>query len=102
MQRPAENLEWNPAIVENVQPHDQEAPEIARKYYFGSAWFYCVETICAPCGVVIGWNKFAKSESPTKILQFLNNMYSTENSQPDYICIDKAYVVLRTAATNNA
>ncbi len=29
-------------------------------------------------------------------------MYPTENSWPDYICIDKAYVVLWTAATNNA
>ena len=102
LQRPAENLEWNPAIIENIQPHDQETPEVARKHYFGPAWFYCVDTICAPCGVLIGWDKFAKSESPTKILQFLNKMYPTEDSQPDYICIDKACVVLWTAATNNA
>jgi hypothetical protein len=102
LQRPAENLEWNPATIETVQPHDEEAPEIVHKHYFGPARFYCIETICAPCGVVIGWDKFAKSESPTKILRFLNNMYPTENSRPDYICIDKACLVLRTAATNNA
>ena len=53
--------------METVQPHDEEAQEMAHKHYFGSAQYYCVETICAPCGVVIGWEKFAKSESPTKI-----------------------------------
>ena len=53
LQRPAENSEWNPAKVENVQPHDEEAPEVVRKHYFGPARYYCVETICAPCGVVI-------------------------------------------------
>ena len=37
LQRPAENLEWNPAIIENIQPHDQETPEVARKHYFGPA-----------------------------------------------------------------
>ena len=99
LQRPAENLEWNAEITENVQP---EAPEVPWKHYFGPAWFYCVETIYAPCGVVIGWDKFAKSESPTKILNFLNKIYPTENTWPDYICIDKACIVLWTAATNNA
>jgi hypothetical protein len=102
LQRPAESMEWNPAIIPTVQPHDEEAPEIVRKHYFGPARFYCAETICAPCGVVIGWAKFAKSESPTKILQFLHKIYPIEISRPDYICIDKACLVLRTAITNNA
>ena len=43
LQRPAENLEWNPATTEDVQPHDQEAPDIVRKHYFVPARFYCVE-----------------------------------------------------------
>jgi hypothetical protein len=102
LQRPAETLAWNTEVTENVQPHDEEAPEVPRKHYFGPAQFYCVETICAPCGVIIGWDKFAKSESPTKILNFLNKMYPTEDTRPDYICIDKACMVLQTAATNNA
>jgi hypothetical protein len=59
-----------------------------------------VETIYAPCGVVIGWDKFAKSESPTKILNFLNAMYPTQDSRPD--CIDKACLALQTAVTNNS
>jgi hypothetical protein len=29
-------------------------------------------------------------------------MYPTEDTWPDYICIDKACMVLQTAATNNA
>ena len=56
--------------------------------------------VCAPCGVVIAWTKFAKSESPTKILQFLGRVYPSEDSRPDYICIDKACLVLRTSISN--
>jgi len=32
-------LKWNPAVIETVQPHDEEAPEVARKHYFGPARF---------------------------------------------------------------
>jgi len=61
-----------------------------------------VETICAPCGVVIAWTKFDKSESPTNILNFLNQVYPTEQSRPNYICIDKACQVLRTSISNKS
>jgi hypothetical protein len=44
-----------------------------------------VEIIYAPCRVVIGWDEFEKSESPTKILNFLNAMYPTQNPRPDCI-----------------
>ena len=59
-----------------------------------------METICAPCGIVIAWTKFDKSESPTKILNFLNSVYPNEESRPDYVCIDKACLVLRTCISN--
>ncbi|KAF8979162.1 hypothetical protein BDQ17DRAFT_1394594 [Cyathus striatus] len=62
--------------------------------------YYCVETICAPCGVVKAWAKFTKSEGPVQILDFLNKVYPTEESRPSYICIDKAYVVLQAALLN--
>ncbi|KDQ25339.1 hypothetical protein PLEOSDRAFT_1046294 [Pleurotus ostreatus PC15] len=65
------------------------------KNYFSAPRFYCVETLCAPCGVVIAWKKFAKSESPTKIVKFLEEVYPTPESKPSYVCIDKACVVLR-------
>src|SRR6266498_995200 len=63
---------------------------------------YCVETICAPCGTVIAWTKFDRSESPTNIMKFLNRIYPTEESQPAYFCIDKACTVLKHIVTNNA
>ena len=95
LQRPNESLPWNPVQGRDHQPHDQEAPEVQRPNYFRPARFYCVETITAPCGIVIAWTKFAKSESPTNIMAFLESVYPTEDSHPDYICIDKACLVLR-------
>jgi hypothetical protein len=102
LQRSGEQLPWQPATAVNEQPHDMPAPEIQRKNYFSAPHFYCVETICAPCGTVIAWAKFAKSESPTNILHFLESIYPTEESRPDYICIDKACLVLRTAVANGS
>ena len=101
-QRQNEHLPWQPTIQTNQQPHDEPTPDIQRDNHFTPNHFYCVETICAPCGVVIAWAKFAKSESPTNILNFLESVYPTEESRPDYICIDKACLVLRTAITNGS
>ena len=67
LRRPNENLPWAPPITENVQPHDEPDTERQRNNYFTAPRFYCVETVCTPCGVVIAWAKFAKSESPTNI-----------------------------------
>ena len=58
--------------------------------------------ICAPCGVVIAWAKFAKSESPTNILQFLERVYPTHDSGLDYVCIDKACLVLHSCLINGS
>ena len=102
LQRPGENLPWQPAAQVNLQPHDESTPETRRKNYFSPSRFYCVETLCAPCGTVIAWAKFAKSESPTNILNFLETVYPTEESRPAYICIDKACLVLRTAVANGS
>ena len=101
LRRPGETLPWQSNIQRN-QPHDEDVPEYQRKNYFSPNRFYCVETICVPCGAVIAWTKFAKSESPTHILNFLANVYPTEESQPDYICIDKACLVLRTSISNGS
>ncbi|KAM6490231.1 hypothetical protein JOM56_014208 [Amanita muscaria] len=62
---------------------------------------YCVETICAPCGVVVAWAKFVKAESPTNILGFLKSVYPKKDERPAYICIDKACMVLRTCVANS-
>jgi hypothetical protein len=98
----SENLAWNVRVERAVQPHDEEAEEAPPKYYFSPARFYCVETICAPCGVVVAWTKFARSESQTKILKFLKDTYPNKESRPDYICIDKACLVLKTSVSNGS
>ena len=98
-----EHLAWLPNINRPVQPHDENPASQNRKdNYFVAPHFYCVETVCAPCGVVIAWTKFAKAESETNILNFLNSVYPTPELRPNYICIDKACRVLRTAISNNS
>ena len=102
LRRPGETLPWQSNTQRNVQHHDQDVPENQQKNYFSPNRFYCVETICAPCGTVIAWTKFAKSESPTHILNFLANVYPSEESRPDYICIDKACLVLHSCISNRS
>jgi hypothetical protein len=95
-------MPWTTLITENTQPHDEPAAEQQRNNYFVAPRFYCVETICAPCGVVIAWAKFAKSESPENILAFMKRVYPTEESRPSYVCIDKACLVLRSSITDGS
>jgi hypothetical protein len=103
LQRPEERNAWEPGLHRTVQPHDDDEDVIIPRHnYFGAARFYCVETITAPCGVVIAWVKFDRSESPTNILNWLEKIYPTEESRPHYICIDKACRVLRTAIANGS
>jgi hypothetical protein len=52
------------------------------------------KTICAPCGVVVAWTLFDKSESPIKILDWLEDVYPTADLRPNYICVDKACMAL--------
>ncbi|TFK58062.1 hypothetical protein BDN72DRAFT_782564, partial [Pluteus cervinus] len=94
---------WLPQTLRGNQPHDEPAPETAPlKNHFTAPSFYCTETICAPCGVVLAWTLFPKSESPTKILRFLERTFPTIESRPDYVCIDKGCLVLRTAIANHS
>ena len=104
LQRPGENQSWNPQRRgPNPQHHDNDNEDPPPSpNYFSPARYYCVETACAPCGVVIAWTKFAKSESPTNILEFLESIYPTAESRPDYICIDKGCQVFRTAVSNGS
>jgi len=99
LQRPAEREAWQGELTtQNQHQHDEEQDDAdTRKHYFGSSRFYCVETLCAPCGTVIAWTLFSKAESPTQILEFLSDVYPTAEEKPDFVCIDKACMVLRTA-----
>jgi len=103
LQQAGGSLSWQANTTGQTQPHDEPEPDQqGSKNYFTPAKFYCVETICAPCGVVIAWAKFAKAESPTNILNFLETVYPSEHTCPDYICVDKACLVLHTAITNGS
>lgn len=83
--------EWQPQSTQVAPAHDDEVGDDGnRHHYFSPSRFYCVETICAPCGTVIAWTKFDKSESPTKILDWLEQVYPHPGLRPAYICIDKA------------
>ena len=81
LQRPEERNAWEPGLRRTAQPHDADDDVIIpRNNYFGAARFYCVETITAPCGIVIAWVKFDRAESPTNILNWLEKIYPTEES----------------------
>ena len=80
----------------------RDGEETPKDNYFKAPRFYCVETICAPCGVVLAWTKFDKAESPTHILNWLESVYPIPKWRPDFVCIDKACAVLRTAIVNGA
>ncbi|TFK35631.1 hypothetical protein BDQ12DRAFT_611479, partial [Crucibulum laeve] len=74
---------WLPQVNRQQPAHDEiQASNQQHTNYFIAPWFYYVETICAPCGVVIAWTKFAKAESPTNILEFLDSVYPTLDLQP--------------------
>ena len=91
IQRPEEKNDWQPGLRRTVQHYDDDEDVIIPHHnYFRAARCYCVETITAPSAVLIAWVKFDKSESPTNILNWLEKIYPTEESQPHYICIDKA------------
>ena len=103
LQHPGEREDWQPQNTRQVaQAHDDiHPPDEVRKHYFSPNRFYCVETMCAPCGVVIAWTKFDKSESPTNILNWLGTVYPEPDTRPSYICIDKACQVLRSVVAQN-
>ena len=100
IRRPDETLPWMPAVQHQVQNHDEEQEAPRSRDCFIPPRMYCVETICAPCGVVIAWSKFQKAESPTNVLNFLQSVYPEKENRPAYICIDKACMVLRTCVNN--
>ena len=103
LNHPGKNLAWNQSNERNIQPHNEDVAEIQHKNYFSPAQVYCIETLCAPCGVVvIAWTKFVKSESPTQILKFLKDTYPQKDTRPDYICIDKRCLVLKTCVANRS
>ena len=99
-----EKLPWLPNSNRTAHPHDEPAPPSTAapriKTYFAAPHWYCVEIMTTPCGLPLAWEKFATSESPSNILSFLDRVYPDEESRPDYVCIDKACLVLRHAVAS--
>ncbi|KAJ8495216.1 hypothetical protein ONZ45_g12949 [Pleurotus djamor] len=98
-----EQQDWLlPATAAESHPHDDgtldQPSGTSYNNYFSAPRFYCVETICAPCGTVIAWRKFAKSESESKILKFLQDVYAEPSSRPSYVAIDKGCSLLKHIA----
>ncbi|KAJ8487572.1 hypothetical protein ONZ45_g14287 [Pleurotus djamor] len=98
-----EEQDWLlPASTTISHPHDDgtldQPSGTSYNNYFSAPRFYCVETICAPCGTVIAWRKFAKSESESKILKFLQEVYAEPSSRPSYVAIDKGCSLLKHIA----
>ncbi|KAH6914140.1 hypothetical protein BKA70DRAFT_1420913 [Coprinopsis sp. MPI-PUGE-AT-0042] len=99
--RPAERQPWQESHERPENPHDRPDPQPHQpKHYFAASRYYCVETLCAPCGVVEAWSLFAKSESPTNIMKFLESVYPNPADRPSYLCIDKACILLKTVANH--
>ncbi|KAM6490829.1 hypothetical protein JOM56_013698 [Amanita muscaria] len=80
--------------------HEQQVVRGRSRDHFIPPRMYCVETICAPCGVVVAWAKFDKAESPKNIMDFLQLVYPEQDKRPAYICIDKACLVLKSVRNN--
>ncbi|KAH6874119.1 hypothetical protein BKA70DRAFT_1378931 [Coprinopsis sp. MPI-PUGE-AT-0042] len=93
--RPAERQPWQESHEHPENPHNQPDPQPYQpKHYFAASRYYCVETLCAPCVF------FAKSESPTNIMKFLESVYPNPADRPSYLCIDKACILLKTVANH--
>ncbi|KAF9496952.1 hypothetical protein BDN71DRAFT_1482021 [Pleurotus eryngii] len=96
-----ERQDWLPRTagaeeLEHDNLEEQEVEEVSgTKYnnYFSAPRFYCVETICAPCGVVIAWRKFAKAEGVAKILRFLEDTWCNpaplNGAAPNLVVVDE-------------
>jgi hypothetical protein len=97
--RPLEAAPWRPDIPNQVHPaHDEpEGEEHASQYshYFVAGHFWCVETMMRPCGVVLAWDLWDKSESVSKIAAFIQKHHPTPETKAAYYAIDKGCQLLR-------
>ena len=71
------------------------------KLFYPILFLLCRNNMCSMWhGYHMG--KVCKIRITTNILNFLETVYPTEESHPDYICIDKACLVLQTAIANGS
>ncbi|EJD32880.1 hypothetical protein AURDEDRAFT_77400 [Auricularia subglabra TFB-10046 SS5] len=82
-------------------PHDADGEPILpeRKNYFAPGRFYCLELMVRPCGVPTAFALFDRSESPKKIIDFIEKHHPRPQDKAQYYIIDKACMVLRRLIT---
>lgn len=69
------------------------------KHTFRAQKVYCIETLQWACGTPIAWTKCYRSESPTQIIQFLNNVWKDHPElKPGFLAYDSACKALRYVA----
>ena len=79
MLQSSENQPWQPATESSAQPHDEPAPEVQYATYSMPRQFCCVETICAPCGVVIAWATLHFQNHPHTLWSFKRESIQQRN-----------------------
>jgi len=96
----SDNREWSQHGQQlRIQPQHDDDVDVAhrlRPNYFFPSRFYCLELMVNPCGVPEAWALFDGSESPTAIINFIQEHHPEPHQKAQYYCIDKACRVLRT------
>ena len=92
-----EHLPWLSNHNQEFQPHDEpgHGEVSASDNYFKAPQFYCVETICAPCGVVIAWTKFDKA-CAVLCTAIVNRAWNTWKPTTQFIMDSYHYINHRT------
>ncbi|KAJ7458320.1 hypothetical protein B0H11DRAFT_2061707 [Mycena galericulata] len=63
---------------------------------------YCLQTVQWACGFPIGWGKCYRSESPSQVVQILDNIWvDYPQSKPSFVAYDDACSLLRHIVTQN-
>jgi hypothetical protein len=91
--RPWDGSGRAPAAAHDAEQDDVEDDE--QDNYFSPGRFYCVELMVRPCGMPIAWDLFDKSESPSKIVNFIERHHPTIQDKFSYYCVDKGCQILR-------
>lgn len=77
-----------------------DTPGTDVSHTFRARSVYCVQTVQWACGVLIGWGKCYKAESPSQVLAILDSLWQTApNLRPGFLAYDRACDILRHIVT---
>ncbi|KAF9492910.1 hypothetical protein BDN71DRAFT_1591371 [Pleurotus eryngii] len=103
-----ERQEWIPhaAGAEELEHDNLEEQEVEQvsgtKYnnYFSAPRFYCVETICAPCGVVIAWRNYIAIDKGCALLKHIVKQHHWPTWEPTTRIIVDSYHYINHRVTD--